>query len=195
MGLNSYKMQRKNMEGDFMLDTNFSLLSQEEIDTLIEFLTASSDTLECEVLSQESIDKLISMMKLYGKKPSGNHNVLGDVRVASSVMGETGGWILEFEENADTGFMDLFATNGEDKEYITPRGYSCKCFVADESAWGYAISPVQFADIAKAYNLKFSKSVFMGVCQRFAEKNYGDASYDVDDFFMAPSKDVLACLL
>lgn len=183
-----------------MLDTNFSLLSQEEIDTLIEFLTASSDTLVSEVLSQDSIDKLISMMKLYGKKPSGkkpsgNHNILGDVRAASSVMGETGVWSLEFEENADTGFMDLFATNGEDKEYITPRGYSCKCFVADESAWGYAVSPVQFADIAKAYNLKFSKSVFMGVCQRFAEKNYGDASYDIDDFFMASSKDVLACLL
>ena len=69
-----------------MLDTNFSLLSQEEIDTLIEFLTESTSVLESEVLSQESIDKLISMMRFYVKKPSGNHNILGSVRAVSSVL-------------------------------------------------------------------------------------------------------------
>lgn len=178
-----------------MLDTNFSLLSQEEIDTLIEFLTESTSALESEVLSQESIDKLISMMRLYGKKPAGNHNILGSVRAVSSVMNGSGVWTLEFEENSRTGFIDIYATNGEHKEYITPKGYSCGCFVDDDSTWGYAISPVQFTDIAKVYNLKFSKAVYMGVCQRFAEKNYGDADYDIDDFFMASSRDFLTYLL
>ena len=118
-----------------MLDTNFSLLSQEEIDTLIEFLTESTSALESEVLSQESIDKLISMMRLYGKKPAGTHNILGSVRAVSSVMNESGGWTLEFEENSSTGFIDIYATNGEHKEYITPKGYSCGCFVDDDSTW------------------------------------------------------------
>lgn len=178
-----------------MLDTNFSLLSQEEIDTLIEFLTESSSVLESEVLSQESIDKLISMMRLYVKKPSGNHNILGSVRAVSSVLNGSGVWTLETEENSRTGFIDVFATNGEQKEYITPKGYSCGCFVGDDSTWGYAISPVQFTDIAKVYNLKFSKAAYMGVCERFAEKNYGDASYEIDDFFMASSRDILTCLV
>ena len=110
-------------------------------------------------------------------------------------MNESGVWMLGFEENSRTGFIDIFATNGEHKEYITPKGYSCGCFVEDDSTWGYAISPVQFTDIAKVYNLKFSKAVYMGVCERFAAKNYGDADYDIDDFFMASSRDILTYLL
>ena len=101
-----------------MLDTNFSLLSQEEIDTLIEFLTESTSVLESEVLSQESIDKLISMMRFYVKKPSGNHNILGSVRAVSSVLNGSGVWTLETEENSRTGFIDVFATDGEQKDHL-----------------------------------------------------------------------------
>ena len=61
-----YSIVKEEYGGDYMLDTNFSLLSQEEIDTLIEFLTESTSVLESEVLSQESIDKLISMLRFYG---------------------------------------------------------------------------------------------------------------------------------
>lgn len=69
-----------------MSDTNFSLLSQDEIDTLVEFLTEKSTDIESDVLSQESIDKLISMMRVYGKKPAGNRSVLESVRAVRSVL-------------------------------------------------------------------------------------------------------------
>lgn len=178
-----------------MSDTNFSLLSQEEIDTLIEFLTEKTGGFGTEVLSQDSIDKLIAMMKGYGKNIVANHKSLESVRAVSSVLGSDGTWTMNFQENSTTGYMEIFAINGAQKEKITPRGYSCGCFVGDDSTWGYAISPVQFAEIAKVYGLKFSKSVYSDVCQRFAEKNFGDKMYDIDDFFMASGKDILFCLL
>lgn len=177
-----------------MSDTNFSLLSQEEIDTLIEFLTDKTAPFGTEVLSQDSIDKLIAMMKGYSKKVSESHRELDSVRAASSVLDVDRTWTLAFEENSANGFMEIFATDGTKKEKITPKGYSCGCFVGDNSTWGYAVSPVQFAEIAKAYGLKFSKSVYVDVCQRFAEKNFGDKMYDMDDFFLASGKDMLFCL-
>ena len=69
------------------------------------------------------------------------------------------------------------------------------CIVEDESSWGYCISPVQFAEIAMVYELKFSKAVYTAVCERFAAKNFGSSAYDVDEFFLATGKDILSCLL
>lgn len=178
-----------------MSDTNFSLLSQEEIDTLIEFLTDKSNCIDSEVLNQESIDKLIAMMRVYGKKPAGNRSVLETVRADQSVLNGAYNWTLEFEEEDSTKHMRIYATNGDVKEYITPRGYSCTCFVDDDSSWGFCISPVQFVEIAKDYNLKLSKSVYADVCERFAIKNYGSSAYDIDEFFLASGKDIVSCLL
>lgn len=178
-----------------MSEVNFSLLTQEEIDTLIKFLRETSDNVDSEVLSQDSIDKLIHMMRTYSKKPSGNHKALGTVRALASVLSSSYTWSLDFEEAEESGFMRLYATDGEQKEYISPRGYSCACFVDDNSTWGYAISPIQFVDVAKVFQLKFSKETYENVCKRFAEKNYGDEAYEVDDFFLATGRDLLVCLL
>lgn len=183
------------MEGDTMSDTNFSLLSQEEIDTLIEFLTEKTNSFGTEVLSQDSIDKLVAMMKGYGKLIAGSQRTAESVRAVSSVLNGDCTWTLIFEENSINGFMEIFATDGERKECITPKGYSCGCFVGDDSTWGYCVSPVLFVEIAKVYGLKFSKNVYADVCQRFAEKNFGDKNYDADEFFMASGKDILSCLL
>ena len=57
------------------------------------------------------------------------------------------------------------------------------------------MSPIQFVDIAKTYRLHFSKEVYESVCQHFAEKNYGDASYEVNEYFLATGNDLIACLL
>ena len=177
-----------------MTETNFSLLSQEEIDTLVAFLTEKSNTVDSEVLSQESIDKLISAMRSLGRKAAGNQSVLEEVRAKSTVLGETVSWVLDFQETSE-GFMEIFATDGTSKEKITPKGYACSCFVGDDSSWGYAVSPIQFVDIAKTYHLQFSKEVYESVCRRFAERNYGDANYDVNEYFLGTGKDMLACLL
>lgn len=181
--------------GIFMSEVNLALLTQKEIDTLVKFLKETSDSVDSEVLSQDSIDKLIHMMRTYSKKTIGNHKELGKVKAMSSVLDASCTWSISYEENQDDGYIKLYATDGKDKEYITPRGYSCACFVEDDSEWGYAISPVHFVDVAKTFQLKFSKDTYEEICKRFADKNYGDASYDVDDFFLATGKDLMGCLL
>lgn len=178
-----------------MVETNFSLLSQEEIDILIKFLKENCDVVESEVLNQESIDKLILMMKGFSKDQHlKSQQEAGDVRAVGTVLNGANVWYLEFEENA-TGFMELYATDGEIREAITPRGYSCACFTQDNSQWGYAISPSLFLEVAKCYGLKFSKEVYQSVCERFALKNFGDTSYNVSDFFLANGKDIISNLL
>lgn len=178
-----------------MAETNFSLLSQEEIDILIDFLTNNCDLVESEVLSQESIDKLILMMKNCNKEQYlKSQQEARNVRAAGTVLTGTDVWCLEFEENAD-GFIELYATNGEKKEKITPQGYSCACFTSDNSQWGYTISPILFSEVAKCYGLKFSKETYQKVSRHFALKNFGDASYDVNGFFLASGKDIISNLL
>lgn len=178
-----------------MVETNFSLLSQEEIDILIKFLKENYDLVESEVLSQESIDKLILMMKGFSRdKHLKSQHEASDVRAVGTVLTGTGVWRLEFEEN-NAGFVELYATNDTTKEIITPKGYSCACFTKDNSQWGYAISPNLFLEVAKCYGLKFSKEVYQSVCERFALKNFGDASYDISDFYLANGKDVISKLL
>lgn len=178
-----------------MAETNFSLLSQEEIDILIDFLTDNCNLVESEVLSQESIDKLILMMKGCSKEQHlKSQQEASNVRAAGTVLTGTEVWCLEFEENAD-GFVELYATNGEKKEKITPQGYSCSCFTSDSSQWGYAVSPILFSEVAKCYGLKFSKETYQKVSTHFALKNFGDAAYDVNDFFLASGKDIISNLL
>lgn len=175
-----------------MADTNFSLLSQEEIDTLIEFLTDKTNNLESEVLSQESIDKLISMIQATSKRPSGNRTATGVVRAVSQVLDGVENWNIDYEVDSDD-FVQIFATDGQKKEYITPKGYSCACFVDDCGSWGYSISPVQFVDIALVYHLKFTMDTYESLCKHFARKHFGSEDYEIDDFFFAPSKKLLSC--
>ena len=44
-------------------NTSFSLLNQREIDTLVKFLTESKNAVNSDVMSQNSIDKLIRLFK------------------------------------------------------------------------------------------------------------------------------------
>ena len=181
--------------GFSMVETNFSLLSQEEIDILIKFLKENCNVVESEVLSQESIDKLILMMKGYNKdKHIKSQHEASAVRTVANVITGDGVWKLDCEEN-ESGFIELYATDGDKKEKITPNGYACACFTQDNSQWGYVVSPSLFLEVAKCYGLKFSKDVYQSVCERFALKNFGDATYDVSDFYLASGKDVISNLL
>ena len=177
-----------------MSETSFSLLSQEEIDTLISFLTDKANNFDSEILSQDSIDKLVSMMRANWRKPSGNRSALESVRAVSKVLTPDKEWTMDFEIN-EKDFVVVYATDGDTKEMISPRGYSCACFVDDDGTWGYSISPVQFVDIAIAYDLKFTKSVYERVQKRFCVKNFGDENYNLDDFFHSPTQDLLGCLI
>lgn len=178
-----------------MSDTNFSLLSQEEIDTLISFLVdKSSSVVESEVLNQDSIDKLIVLMKNINRGIPGNKVAMQSVRAVSSVVEDPRAWTLKFEEDPQTKYICIYATDGSKKEYITPRGFACTCFVDDGGEWGYCVSPIHFVEIAQNYNLKFEKETYEQICKHYADKNYGDVSYDVDDYFLASSKNLLQCL-
>lgn len=178
-----------------MMETNFSLLSQEEIDTLIEFLSEKSNFVESEVLSQDSIDKLVALFRNCNKASIGSYKGEQEMRALAQVLDSKSEWILIFEEEEQTGYMEIYATNGERKEKITPKGFSNNCFSTDQSSWGYSISPWVFLEIAKTYNVKFTKDTYHQVCERYALKNYGDANYDIDEFFTGSAKELLPQLI
>lgn len=172
-----------------MADTNFSLLSQEEIDILIAFLTNNYDQVGSEVLSQESIDKLILMMKSYSREQENEA-----LQIRSSTLTENGEWQLEIAEDAQ-GFVEMYAIEGQQREKITPKGYSARCFLEDDSKWGFSISPDLFVKVAKAYGLKFTEEMYQSVVNRFASKNFGDSSYVLDAFFLPEESERISCLL
>ena len=127
-----------------MVETNFSLLSQEEIDILIKFLKENCDVVESEVLSQESIDRLILMMKGFSRdKHLKSQNEAADVRAVGTVLIGSNMWCLEFEEN-ESGFIELYATDGEKREKITPKGYTCACFTKDTVSGVIQLVPFYF---------------------------------------------------
>lgn len=171
-----------------MADTNFSLLSQEEIDILIAFLTNNYDRVGSEVLSQESIDKLLLMMKNYSKEQGKD-----EIEITSCALTEDGDWKLEVKEDAN-GFIELFALEGQEQQKITPKGYSARCFLDDDSKWGFSISPNLFVKVAKAYGLKFTEEMYQSVVARFALKNFGDSSYKLDAFFLPEEQEKTECL-
>lgn len=177
-----------------MEDKNFTLLSQEEIDTLVTFLTEKQHV-ESAVLTQESIDKLVLLMKNHTYKNIKTQSTVQNVRSASGVLLAEKEWSLDFEIDEETKYMNIFATDGTIKEYITPRGFSSTCFVEDDSVWGYAVCPAQFVEIAKSYQLKFNKQVYEQISENFAYYNFGDRSYEINEFYMASTKDLLSCLI
>ena len=169
-----------------MGETNFSLLTQEEIDILVSYLTGNNKQVESQVLTQDSIDKLIHLMRKYRIGENKSQDGLTNINAVSDVLGGEKDWYLEvlFEENA---FLQLYAKKQEKMVKITPRGYSAGCFVEDESQWGYAISPGKFCSVASVYGLSFTKATYEKVIKRYAKINFGDENYALFDVFEGDS--------
>lgn len=166
-----------------MEENNFSLLSQEEIDSLVKYLQGNAETIENKVLNQESIDKLILMMQSFRGTKIDSKNV----KAISSVLSRDKTWELEISWN-DNGYLELYVTDGSKREKITPESFANGCFLEDDSQWGFAISPSVFCNVASLYGIRFTKETYQQVVSHFAKVNYGTPDYPVPLYYLADNK-------
>lgn len=168
-----------------MEQNNFSLLSQEEIDSLVNYLRKGNHKIvESKVLNQESIDKLILMMQSFREVTADNQNV----RAVSCVLSGDRTWSLEMSVNDSRGYVELYVTDGNKHEKITPESFAAGCFLGDNSQWGFAISPSMFCDVASVFGIRFTKETYEQVVRQFAKINYGSPDYPVPSFYLADNQ-------
>lgn len=172
------------------METNMTLLTQDEIDTLIDFLEEKKVSMDGDVLPQDSIDKLIRLIQ---RKNIGTANF---DRLLNHVSNER--CLLEAglrEENqtceliagmSEKGFVELTIKNTVTGKtaVVTPDGFTKQDLSITGSEWGYSIMPAFFDQIAKIYELKYTRETMDFVCRLFAEKNFGDKDAELSAAFL-----------
>lgn len=176
---------------------SFSLLSQQEIDTLIRFLTDQKNAVDSDILSQTSIDKLIYLMETdkehlalnvltYGQLPA---SLLKQKKFRNSIDEECE---LQYSVNPDTKFVELsvFNKNTNNTLVITPAMLD----EGDTDVWGYSITPVVFTHIAQSLMIKFTQKTYDAVCDTYATLNFGDTEHKIPEIMLPDNDVLLECL-
>lgn len=189
-----------------MNDSNFTLLSQTEIDALINFLSLEKTTVNNEVLNQHSIDKLIQLMRSHVIK---NLNLEAltvlDDKISDQVKdplvylglrdNETDPCLLFVSPNTEDDYLELCAKNilTNNQILITPKCIESNAITDSDYLcnWGYSIAPVIFDTIASNYGLKYTDETFKQICSIYAEKNYGDPAHGLPKVFLPSSTKLL----
>lgn len=177
---------------------DFSLLTQEEIDTLIGFISDKRGEMDSSVLSQDSIDKLLELLKFSdgrGKKEEilnigevqGALADLVAVRKADEVC------TLEFSVDDTTDFIHLEIANTETKERmdITPEMFN----PGDGDVWGHCIAPLVLHRMARALNVKYTTDTYEALCKRYAKYIYGDENRKLPFLFMPGNRENIGNIL
>lgn len=178
---------------------DFTLLSQDEIDTLVTFLTANNASISGDVLNQESVDKLIALIRngLPGKQKSlfdfpdvGLTDPLSAMgfRNDSKVV-----CTLTATKDAD-GYLLLTITNTANGQTmpLTPE-------TADhsqvDSNWGFSMAPVMFSKLARTYGVRFTQETYDFICRDFAERNYGSKDAAISSVYFPSDAHLLKNLI
>lgn len=186
-----------------MSDTNFSLLNQQEIDTLVDFLSRSKKDLNSDVLNQESIDKLIRIIR-HDNLSSVRLDELDSIHVKMDILKDLGirddssqVCELSFHLDPETQFVILTATNRDNrKSYtITPSCLNRLEALDGVSSWGYSIPPISFNKIARIFQCKYSRQTYKDICALFALKNYGSKEQLLPSLYYPTTQQLLASLL
>lgn len=174
-----------------MSDKNMALLSQDEIDALIEFLTLQkgSEKIKSDILSQESINKLIQIIKsaqLLGKPlPFGKENteLPAEDFLSSLGINDKKDFNLVVRFDNEKGIC-LYASHSDAEELfsITPGGLMKE--VSCNALWGACIAPSTFHFISEKLNLPYSEETFLTVKKRFAKVMYGDEEAVIPSFYL-----------
>lgn len=172
------------------MEKNMTLLTQDEIDTLIDFLEEKRTGMNDEVLPQESIDKLIRLIQ---RKKVGTTNfdrllnhVSNEKCLLDAGIREGNQLCQLIAEMSEKGFVELTIKNTVTGKTaaVTPDGFASQDLSKTGSEWGYSIMPAFFDQIAKIYNLKYTRENLDFVCRLFAEKNYGDKDAELSAAFL-----------
>lgn len=184
------------------MNQNMALLSQTEIDTLLDFLQKSK--VGEEVMDQASIDRLISLLQTDKRRGVKFNTTVPETRGkdeqplllldAMNSLKEQQRCVLECQVDAETKFLRVICRDElKDNEYeVTPACVSELRFKSvDTSKWGYAIPPVTFDHIAALMTVKYTKSVFDKVCHVFAKQMYGDEQVAIPEIYMPTTYDLI----
>lgn len=180
-------------------NTSFCLLSQDEIDTLVRFLTDKKNTVNSDVMSQTSIDKLIKLIKT-----DGEHLIINSYASYGSIdasflaklnfrSNENELCELRFRIAEGSNFIELFVENKETGKTLL---LSPKLFNEEDSdVWGFAISPVLFTHVAYTLSVKYSQQTYDSICSLFAKQNFGSEQHKIPELFLPDNSALVGCLL
>ena len=176
---------------------SFSLLNQQEIDSLIRFLTDKKNTVDSNVMNQNSIDKLIRLIQTDHDRISlGSiltygyikNSFMKDFRKDSQETCQ-----LQFAINQDTKFAELTILNPDTSQTMALTPSLLKD--DDSDKWGFSIPPSVFVHIALGLELKFSQATYDEVCNAYAAHNFGSSEHKIPEVIL-PDNDLLVnCLL
>jgi len=180
-----------------MAGNNLTLLSQHEIDTLVKFLNEKRQTgVSNEVLTQDSIDRLIKMIRTTSadeNPKTGMRRLKEHAQMDGSKIRENQEQICELMVGVmSNGFIEIKILNRSNGNlyYITPHGTSETPVMENDNQWGRCISPFTFADIASIYDAKFTRKTYEGICRLYAAMRFGDKTYKIPDFFLPDERDL-----
>lgn len=178
---------------------SFSLLNQIEIDTLVKFLTDKKNTLDSDVMSQNSIDKLIDLIQTDKERLALNIAfAYSDVDIST--------WShLDFRNSADEicqlkiskdtegGYVSLSILNTISNQTtpLSPDNFDNH----DTKEWGLSIPPTTFCQIAALLSLKFTQETYDTVCSIYAQHNYNDSGHKIPEIFLPDNDVLLNCLM
>jgi hypothetical protein len=178
---------------------SFSLLNQEEIDTLVKFLTEKKNAVDSDVMSQTSIDKLITLIQTDNERLALSSSLSFDSLNATLLerlhFRNTLEEVCELRcvANAETGFLELAIVNLETEQtlVLTPKMFDEE----DTEDWGFCLTPSYFNHIAQSLSLKYTQKTHDFVCSTFAKINYGSSEHKISDLFLPNSSALVECLL
>jgi hypothetical protein len=198
---NEVYMTVVNERGKFMVD-NKALLSQCEVDTLVNFLLEQKNGLQGAVLTQESIDKLVLLLSnedINLLKFDINTNVPGTEtdELISNLIQYDKALTYELCCGINNNRIELIAINKESKISlrVTPKCLETMSIVNDNSNWGSCIEPILFDKIASIFHFKYTKATLESVNRLFASKMYGSEDYVLPTIYLPSTASVLQNLL
>lgn len=178
---------------------SFSLLNQIEIDTLVKFLIEQKSTVDSDVMSQKSIDKLIDLIQ------TDKDRLALNIAFAYSDVDISTWSHLDFRDHADEvceliiskdaddGYVNLSIYNTVSKKttLLSPDNFDEQ----DTKEWGLSIPPTTFCQIAALLSLKFTQKTYDTVCSIYAQHNYHDENHKIPEIFLPDNDVLLNCLL
>ena len=183
------------------MSENMALLSQSEIDILVNFLTDRKNQVSSEVMEQRDIDRLISLLKSGNGSPvrldtgipeTSDTNAVPILLVEDTIEAQQK-CELKAELSKDN-YMVIQCVNSESGKrfLITP---SCMTGMnykdGDRSQWGRAIPPIMFDKIATLLKVKYSKATFDFICNQYKKIIYGENSQEEIPGLFMPSASLL----
>lgn len=178
---------------------NFSLLTQAEVDTLIDFLTEQRDgAVESSVLNQTSIDRLIELLRL--NEIRRKRDALKSVsEVAGALAGlisvRQGEELCELTVSVDEAedCVKLIVVNREDGRQmeIMPELLN----EGDGDSWGRCVPPIIVSKLARVLGVKYTTQTYEAVCERYAQCLFGDASHKLPYTYLPDNAETIENLI